>query len=62
MWQNGYLPEDQYLAERDMPLLSVQNGDFESFKASLPRGIILPMKSAVSLAVILARMSFSAVA
>jgi len=36
MWQNGYLPEDQYLAERDMPLLSVQNGDFESFKASLP--------------------------
>ena len=36
MWQNGYLPEDDYLRERDLPLLSVQNGDFESFKSSLP--------------------------
>ena len=36
MWQNGYLDEATYLRERDMPLLSVQNGDFPAFRQSLP--------------------------
>ena len=36
MRENGYLTEAAYLQERDMPLRSVQNGDFESFKADLP--------------------------
>ena len=36
MKENGYLTEAAYQQERDMPLLSVQNGDFESFKADLP--------------------------
>ncbi|WP_415920346.1 penicillin-binding protein 1A [Tateyamaria sp. SN6-1] len=36
MMENGYLTEAQYEAERAMPLKSVQNGDFESFKAELP--------------------------
>jgi len=36
MWQNGYLDEETYLAEKDMPLLSVQNGDFEAFREALP--------------------------
>ena len=36
MWENGYLAEDAYRAERDAPLRSVQNGDFEPFSAELP--------------------------
>ena len=36
MWQNGYLDEDLYLAEKEKPLKSVQNNDFASFKAALP--------------------------
>ena len=36
MWQNGYLDEATYTAEKDAPLLSVQNGDFTAFRASLP--------------------------
>ncbi len=36
MKENGYITEAVYTQERDMPLLSVQNGDFESFKADLP--------------------------
>ncbi|MFO0514692.1 MAG: transglycosylase domain-containing protein, partial [Rhodobacterales bacterium] len=36
MWQNGYLDEATFLRERDMPLLSVQNGDFPAFRQSLP--------------------------
>lgn len=36
MWQNGYIDEATYLAEKDLPLLSVQNGDFEAFRDALP--------------------------
>ncbi|MDK2774967.1 MAG: transglycosylase domain-containing protein, partial [Tabrizicola sp.] len=36
MWQNGYLDEATYLAEKDMPLRTVQNGDFEAFRDALP--------------------------
>ncbi|MFN4192993.1 MAG: penicillin-binding protein 1A [Tabrizicola sp.] len=36
MWQNGYIDEATYLAEREMPLQSVQNGDFEAFRDALP--------------------------
>ena len=36
MKENGYITEAAYEQERNMPLLSVQNGDFESFKADLP--------------------------
>lgn len=36
MFENGYLPEAVYRAERDLPLRSVQNGDFEPFKDGLP--------------------------
>ncbi len=36
MKENGYLTEAAYQQERDMPLRSVQNGDFESFKTELP--------------------------
>ncbi|WP_299374366.1 PBP1A family penicillin-binding protein [uncultured Tateyamaria sp.] len=36
MMENGYLDEATYESERAMPLRSVQNGDFESFKAELP--------------------------
>lgn len=36
MWQNGYIDEATYLAEKDMPLRSVQNGDFEAFRDALP--------------------------
>ncbi|MEH6647776.1 penicillin-binding protein 1A [Sulfitobacter sp.] len=36
MKENGYITEAVYLQERDMPLRSVQNGDFESFKEDLP--------------------------
>ncbi|MEQ6204195.1 PBP1A family penicillin-binding protein [Sulfitobacter sp. HNIBRBA2951] len=36
MKENGYITEAAYVQERDMPLRSVQNGDFDSFKADLP--------------------------
>ena len=36
MWQNGYLNEIEYKSELNMPLKSVQNGDFTSFKSTLP--------------------------
>jgi penicillin-binding protein 1A len=36
MWQNGYIDEATYLAEKELPLRSVQNGDFEAFRAALP--------------------------
>lgn len=36
MYENGYIPEDVYKAEAELPLRSVQNGDFESFKSALP--------------------------
>ncbi|WP_112873655.1 penicillin-binding protein 1A [Paracoccus endophyticus] len=36
MWQNGYLDEATFRAEEAMPLRSVQNGDFPSFRDSLP--------------------------
>jgi penicillin-binding protein 1A len=36
MKENGFLTEAVYQSERDMPLRSVQNGDFESFKIDLP--------------------------
>ncbi|MBN8632239.1 MAG: PBP1A family penicillin-binding protein [Rhodobacterales bacterium] len=36
MWQNGYIDEANYQSEKEMPLRSVQNGDFEAFRDSLP--------------------------
>ncbi len=36
MMENGHLTEEVYEQERAMPLRSVQNGDFESFKSALP--------------------------
>ena len=36
MFENGYIPEAEYETEKAQPLRSVQNGDFESFKAELP--------------------------
>lgn len=36
MWQNGYIDEATYLSEKEMPLRSVQNGDFEAFRDALP--------------------------
>jgi len=36
MFENGYLTKAAYETARDAPLKSVQNGDFESFKKSLP--------------------------
>ena len=36
MAENGYITEAAYLAEKELPLRSVQNGDFESFKTALP--------------------------
>ena len=36
MWQNGYIDEATYLFEKDQPLRSVQNGDFEAFRDALP--------------------------
>lgn len=36
MWQNGYITEETYESESKMPLRSVQNGDFESFREALP--------------------------
>ncbi len=36
MWQNGYITEVTYRAEREQPLRSVQNGDFPAFQQQLP--------------------------
>jgi penicillin-binding protein 1A len=36
MKENGYLSEEVYLAEVEKPLRSVQNGDFASFRTTLP--------------------------
>ncbi|WP_439110350.1 penicillin-binding protein 1A [Lentibacter sp.] len=36
MFENGYITEAMYQSERALPLRSVQNGDFEPFKDSLP--------------------------
>ncbi|KAJ03509.1 penicillin-binding protein 1A [Sulfitobacter mediterraneus] len=36
MFENGYISKAEYEAEKALPLRSVQNGDFESFKAELP--------------------------
>ncbi len=36
MNQNGYLDQATYQSEVEMPLRSVQNGDFESFRTALP--------------------------
>ncbi len=36
MRENGYLDQATYEAEKAMPLRSVQNGDFASFKSELP--------------------------
>ena len=36
MFENGYITEATYQSERAEPLRSVQNGDFDSFRAELP--------------------------
>ncbi|RJL00531.1 penicillin-binding protein 1A [Paracoccus aestuarii] len=36
MWQNGFIDQASYEAEAALPLRSVQNGDFPSFRRSLP--------------------------
>ena len=36
MWQNGYLDEATYRAERAVPVRTVQQGDFAPFSAELP--------------------------
>jgi penicillin-binding protein 1A len=36
MWQNGYIDEATYRSERELPLKSVQNGDFPGFREALP--------------------------
>lgn len=36
MLQNGYIDQATYESERELPLRSVQNGDFSSFAQSLP--------------------------
>ncbi len=36
MFENGYISQAVYTSEMELPLRSVQNGDFESFKAELP--------------------------
>ncbi|MDB6181474.1 penicillin-binding protein 1A [Paracoccus fistulariae] len=36
MWQNGYIDKATYEAEAKLPLKSVQNGDFPSFRGQLP--------------------------
>jgi len=36
MYENGYITRASYEAEVALPLRSVQNGDFESFRVSLP--------------------------
>jgi len=36
MFENGYLTKDAYESAREAPLLTVQSGDFDSFKKALP--------------------------
>ncbi|MFE3837005.1 penicillin-binding protein 1A [Pseudogemmobacter sonorensis] len=36
MWDNGYIDEATYLAERELPLRTVQSGDYPSFRDALP--------------------------
>ena len=36
MYENGYLSQADYETAREKPIKSVQNGDYESFRASLP--------------------------
>ncbi len=36
MWQNGYIDEATYLSEKELPLKSVQNGDYPAFRDALP--------------------------
>ncbi len=36
MWQNGYIDEATYRAEKELPLKSVQNGDYTAFRDALP--------------------------
>ena len=36
MFENGYISQAAYETERSQPLRSVQNGDFQGFKAALP--------------------------
>ncbi|PIE14590.1 MAG: penicillin-binding protein [Rhodobacterales bacterium] len=36
MMENGYISQAVYEAERELPLRSVQNGDFDSFKSTRP--------------------------
>lgn len=36
MSENGYITFETYEAEKELPLASVQNGDFASFKSTLP--------------------------
>ena len=36
MWQNGYIDEATYSSEKELPLKSVQNGDFPAFRDQLP--------------------------
>ena len=36
MFENGFLDQATYEAEKAQPLLTVQNGDFDSFRAALP--------------------------
>ena len=59
MMENGYISAEVYEAERALPLKSVQNGDYESFRAELPPRDYLLTKFAASFRVTLARASFS---
>ncbi|MTJ03529.1 MAG: PBP1A family penicillin-binding protein [Sediminimonas qiaohouensis] len=36
MYENGYIPEATYKAEAELPVRSVQQGDFQSYQAELP--------------------------
>ncbi len=36
MYENGYIDEATFHAERDAPLMTVQGGDYESFRSALP--------------------------
>jgi penicillin-binding protein 1A len=36
MWQNGYIDEATFTSEKALPLKTVQNGDYASFRDSLP--------------------------
>jgi penicillin-binding protein 1A len=36
MYENGYISKDQYDHAKAQPILSVQNGDFESYRKALP--------------------------